>query len=82
LLLREQVRTIAGDLVEEVKLIDNFTHPKTVGAPSLIMACKPAGRVMVASQGCHPWLGAQVVVVGQLQPDIGSGGSFLLVILE
>jgi hypothetical protein len=26
-----QVRTIAGDLVEEVKLIDNFTHPKTVG---------------------------------------------------
>lgn len=25
-----QVRGIAGDLVEEVKLIDNFTHPKTV----------------------------------------------------
>eukprot|EP00891_Asterochloris_glomerata_P008175 jgi/Astpho2/8175/fgenesh1_pm.00120_%23_39_t len=26
--LCEQVRSIAGDLVEEVKLIDNFTHPK------------------------------------------------------
>lgn len=26
--LCEQVRNIAGDLVEEVKLIDNFTHPK------------------------------------------------------
>ncbi len=26
------VRGIAGDLVEEVKLIDDFTHPKTVRA--------------------------------------------------
>lgn len=25
-----QVRGIAGDLVEEVKLLDSFTHPKTV----------------------------------------------------
>lgn len=29
--LCEVVRGIAGDLAEEVKLIDNFTHPKTVG---------------------------------------------------
>jgi len=28
--LCEQVRGIAGDLVEEVKLIDSFTHPKKV----------------------------------------------------
>ena len=28
--LCEVVRGIAGDLVEEVKLIDDFTHPKTV----------------------------------------------------
>ncbi len=26
----EVVRGVAGDLVEEVKLIDDFTHPKTV----------------------------------------------------
>lgn len=29
--LCEVVRAVAGDLVEEVKLIDSFTHPKTVG---------------------------------------------------
>jgi hypothetical protein len=29
--LCEVVRGIAGDLAEEVKLIDDFTHPKTVG---------------------------------------------------
>lgn len=28
--LCEVVRGVAGDLVEEVKLIDDFTHPKTV----------------------------------------------------
>ncbi len=28
--LCELVRSVAGDLVEEVKCIDNFTHPKTV----------------------------------------------------
>lgn len=26
----EIVRSVAGDLAEEVKLIDDFTHPKTV----------------------------------------------------
>lgn len=31
-----QVRGIAGDLVEEVKLIDNFTHPKTVSHGQVI----------------------------------------------
>lgn len=25
------MRSVAGDLAEEVKLIDDFTHPKTVG---------------------------------------------------
>ena len=33
--LCEQVRGIAGDLVEEVKLIDSFTHPKKVIAHTL-----------------------------------------------
>lgn len=36
------VRGIAGDLVEEVKLIDDFTHPKTVRAGALrppVQAC-------------------------------------------
>ena len=49
-----QVRGIAGDLVEEVKLIDNFTHPKTVrmgwsglqppsrGSAGLALACLAA----------------------------------------
>lgn len=38
--LCEQVRNIAGDLVEEVKLIDSFTHPKKVHVLSYLSAVK------------------------------------------
>lgn len=40
--LCEVVRDIAGDLAEEVKLIDDFTHPKTV-----------SGRVDAAGGKAH-----------------------------
>lgn len=32
----EVVRGVAGDLVEEVKLIDDFTHPKTVRVSGVV----------------------------------------------
>ena len=39
--LCEIVRTVAGDLVEETKLIDDFTHPKTVSYSLLLMLWRP-----------------------------------------
>ena len=37
--LCEIVRSVAGDLVEETKLIDDFTHPKTVRPDLHCRAC-------------------------------------------
>ena len=45
--LCEQVRNIAGDLVEEVKLIDNFTHPKKVHPHCKV--CLPLEQACVTS---------------------------------
>lgn len=55
--LCEQVRNIAGDLVEEVKLIDSFTHPKKVPAFLYLFAVtldKYACKVMACHvMSCH-----------------------------
>ena len=49
--LCEIVRSVAGDLVEETKLIDDFTHPKTVRPQLICLApvLPPASRQAMAA---------------------------------
>lgn len=54
--LCEIVRSVAGDLVEETKLIDDFTHPKTVRQQSALHALPglPLGHIQFRHHLSNP----------------------------